>query len=147
MELLVENPTASKFVLKYIPKTHKFILKVTDGYQIVLKKCKAEVKLLLFRSLKRSKSSLSTPDVHLRTRATRRQSRWLSRTRRMATRRRTKRKGDTATHLFILNHFSYRTLAKTLHIWNTQSLITISIILFSWSSIFGYKCFIKVELL
>ena len=41
MDLLVYNPTASKFVLKYLPKTHKFILKVTDGDQIVMKKCKA----------------------------------------------------------------------------------------------------------
>ena len=40
MELLVYNPTASRFVLKYVPKTHKFILKVTDGDQTVMKKCK-----------------------------------------------------------------------------------------------------------
>jgi hypothetical protein len=72
MELLVENPTASKFMMKYIPKTHKFILKVTDGYQIVMKKCKAEVNFLLFRNLRRSKSSLSTLDVPLQMRAIRR---------------------------------------------------------------------------
>lgn len=39
MDLLVENPTISKFVIKFIPKTRKFVLKVTDGNRIVIKKC------------------------------------------------------------------------------------------------------------
>lgn len=39
----MENPTQSRFMFKYLPKTHKFILKVTDDDLMVMKKCKAEV--------------------------------------------------------------------------------------------------------
>lgn len=39
MEILVQNPTFSKYTLKYDPKSHRFVLKVTDGNKIVLKKC------------------------------------------------------------------------------------------------------------
>lgn len=47
MDLLIENPTQSKFVLKYVPKTHKFVLKVSDGSRLVMRKCKGDVPLLL----------------------------------------------------------------------------------------------------
>jgi hypothetical protein len=40
MDLIIENPTQAKFVLKYVPKLHKFVLKVTDGTRIVMRKCK-----------------------------------------------------------------------------------------------------------
>lgn len=40
MDLLIENPTQAKFVLKYVPKLHKFVLKVTDGTRIVMRKCR-----------------------------------------------------------------------------------------------------------
>jgi len=40
MEILVENPTQSRFTLKYLPKIHKFVLKVTDDDLMVMKKCK-----------------------------------------------------------------------------------------------------------
>jgi hypothetical protein len=43
MDLIIENPTQAKFVLKYVPKLHKFVLKVTDGSRIVMRKCKGEV--------------------------------------------------------------------------------------------------------
>lgn len=43
MDLIVENPTQSKYVLKYLPKTHKFVLKVTDGNRLIMRKCKEEV--------------------------------------------------------------------------------------------------------
>lgn len=47
MDLLIESPTHSKFVLKYLPKLHKFALKVTDGSRIVIRKCKAEVDIFV----------------------------------------------------------------------------------------------------
>lgn len=50
MELLVDNPTTAKFVFKYVPKTHKFVLKVTDGQQLVMKKCKGDVTVYSHRN-------------------------------------------------------------------------------------------------
>jgi hypothetical protein len=87
MELLVYDPTASWFVLKYIPKTHKFILKVTNGEHIVMKKCRAEVGVRLCRNSTRSKSSPFWPEGPSPMRQSRRWRR-PSRTERKATRRR-----------------------------------------------------------
>lgn len=41
MPVLVENPTEARFTLKYIPRKNWFILKVTDGDRIVMKRCHA----------------------------------------------------------------------------------------------------------
>lgn len=38
MQILVENPVTSRYVLKYDNKKHTFILKVTNGSNVVLKK-------------------------------------------------------------------------------------------------------------
>ena len=42
MEIIMEKPTKSRFILKYNNKKHIFILKVTDGTKITLKKSNAD---------------------------------------------------------------------------------------------------------
>lgn len=42
MNILVENPAVAKFVMKYVVKNHRFLLKVTDGDRMVIKKCNAD---------------------------------------------------------------------------------------------------------
>lgn len=42
MEIIIENPIKSRYVLKYNNKKHIFILKVTDGTKITLKKSNAD---------------------------------------------------------------------------------------------------------
>jgi hypothetical protein len=43
LDLLADSPTLAKFTIKYIPKTHKFILKVGDGSRLVMRKCTGDV--------------------------------------------------------------------------------------------------------
>lgn len=38
MQIIVENPVTSRYVIKYNYKKHAFILKVTNGPSVVLKK-------------------------------------------------------------------------------------------------------------
>ena len=42
MEILIENPTTSRYVLKYIPEKNMFLIKITDGHKIVMKKVNAQ---------------------------------------------------------------------------------------------------------
>lgn len=41
MEIIIDNPTTSRYVLKYIPNKNSFLIKVTDGRKIVMKKVDA----------------------------------------------------------------------------------------------------------
>ena len=41
MQILVERPTDARYTIKYLPKTNSFVLKVTDGQAIVMKKANA----------------------------------------------------------------------------------------------------------
>lgn len=41
MPVLVDNPTISRYTIKFVPKNNEFVLKVTDGVRIVMKKCHA----------------------------------------------------------------------------------------------------------
>ena len=41
MEILIENPTTSRYVLKYLPDKNTFLIKITDGQKIVMKKVNA----------------------------------------------------------------------------------------------------------
>lgn len=43
MQIVVENPTQARYVMKYQPKLNIFRLKVTDGRRIVMKKANASV--------------------------------------------------------------------------------------------------------
>lgn len=42
MQVLVENPVTSRYVLKYSSKKHAFVLKVTNGSTVVLKRGDAQ---------------------------------------------------------------------------------------------------------
>lgn len=41
MPILIENPIEARYTLKYIPRRNWFILKVTDGARLVMKRCHA----------------------------------------------------------------------------------------------------------
>jgi hypothetical protein len=56
LDILADSPTLAKFTIKYIPKTHKFVLKVGDGSRLVMRKCTGDVKQYLCRNCKRWKS-------------------------------------------------------------------------------------------
>lgn len=40
MPLLVDNPTQTRYTIKFLARRNIFVLKVTDGGKIVMKKCK-----------------------------------------------------------------------------------------------------------
>lgn len=63
IDLLIENPTQSKFVLKYMPKLHKFVLKVTDGTRLVMRKCDGNVLNSLFRNFSKFRNLSPLLDV------------------------------------------------------------------------------------
>ena len=41
MQILVERPTDARYTIKYLPKTNSFVLKVTDGQGMVMKRADA----------------------------------------------------------------------------------------------------------
>ncbi len=41
MQIIVENPVISRYVIKYNNKKHSFVLKVTNGPTVVLKSANA----------------------------------------------------------------------------------------------------------
>lgn len=41
MSIVVQNPTETRYVMKYKPKSNQFILKVTDNRKIAMKKANA----------------------------------------------------------------------------------------------------------
>ncbi len=43
MQILVESPVTSRYVMKYNSKKHAFVLKVTNGSNVVVKRCNADL--------------------------------------------------------------------------------------------------------
>ncbi|MCL4123682.1 UNVERIFIED_CONTAM: hypothetical protein GTU68_002109 [Idotea baltica] len=41
LQIVVENPTQTRYVMKFVPTKNYFILKVTDGRKICMKKANA----------------------------------------------------------------------------------------------------------
>ncbi len=105
MELLVDNPTTARYVLKYVPKTHKFLLKITDGQQIVMKKCKGEVSLISFRNQIRFKSSPFWQEEHSRMNSTKKLKNKFKMSKKEIKRKNIKRKDDI--HSLICHHHSF----------------------------------------
>ena len=103
MELLVDNPTASRFVLKYIPRTRKFILKVTDDIQFVMKKCKEDVSILIVRNYKIFKSLPYSLEGLSPTKHRKKLKNRPKRSVREIRRRKTRRRNDTSSFICHFN--------------------------------------------